>query len=233
MENMIAINTTMLIILGSIAATAIIFGAVVLLDRRDATRFDEFVQSNGLEKVSESFPTDRFTLLEGGSTGTPVEWMRRPGTTDSSLVYVTRQRSTQTSGNDQRRRACALVALDIDSPRVRIARDGFFSETGSARGQADVERSRVDFEIGHAEFDRLFKIDAASIEDAHSVLSPELIGWIMQAERDGWKFDAEISGRWMLFNFGRRSAGLDQRLEWLDRAAEVRHVLPAAPEASS
>lgn len=225
MVHMIAIDTTVLVIVGSVTAAVLIMIVVMLLDRRDATRLAGFIESNGLEEVTGSFPSDRFTLLEGGVSRSVTQRIRRPGTTDSVFVHTITQRANQGSGNAHRSRVCALVALDAEVPRIRIARDGFWSETGGARRDGKLERDRVDIEIGHAEFDRVFKVDAASTELARELLNSDLLGWFMDAERSGWQFDAEISGSWMLFNLGTGSTDIEQRLRWLDQVSEVRNLV--------
>lgn len=222
---MIAIDTTVLVVVGSVTAAILIMIAVMLLDRRDATRLAGFIESNGLEEVTGSFPSDRFTLLEGGVSRSVTQRIRRPGTTDSVFVHTIKQRSNQGSGNAYRSRVCALVALDVDVPRVRIARDGFWSETGGAHRDGKLERARVDIEVGHGEFDRVFKVDAESPESAKELLKPDLVAWFMDAERSGWQFDAEISGSWMLFNLGKGSTDVEQRLRWLDQVSEVRNLV--------
>ncbi len=228
MVNMIAIDTSVLVIAGALTASLVIFIVVTMLDKRDAAGFMSFLESNGLEEVTESLPTDRFTLLEGGVSRHVSQRMRRAGLTDSVFVHTITQRSTQGSGNAHRSRVFALVALDADLPRVRIARDGFWSETGGARRNTKLERPRVDIEIGVADFDRVFKVDTKSPEVARELLTPELVEWFMQAERSGWKFDAEISGKWMLFNLGKGSTGLEQRLRWLDQVSEVRSIVASS-----
>jgi len=159
------------------------------------------LMSRGLGRTSEN-------VMSGGVGGDRV-WV-------FDYTYYTESHNSDggTSRHDHYF-SCAVIELPAAGlPPTRVSREGFFSKIARGIGIEDVE-------VGVPEFDRRFKIKAASPDHARELLDPGVQQWLMMLPEE---INFEVEDRLLLAYSKQRP--LDEVRPLLDAVTSLRMQLP-------